>query len=72
MYLAGGIPVHLVPVMKSPLFLQSFRRKGRFAQLMSRIPVHLMTSKVGIAGAAAYGLRRAQAAKTATPLQRAS
>ena len=46
-YLAGGIPVHIVPMLKSPRFLQSFRRKGRFAQMMSRIPVHLMISKVG-------------------------
>jgi glucokinase len=57
-YLAGGIPVHIQPVLKSPRFLQAFRRKGRFAQMMNRIPVHLMISKVGIAGAAAYGLRR--------------
>lgn len=56
-YLGGGIPVHIVPLLKSPRFLESFRRKGRFAQMMSRIPVHLMISKVGIAGAAAYGLQ---------------
>lgn len=70
-YLAGGIPVHLLPVLKSPRFLQSFRRKGRFAQMMSRIPVHLMISKVGIAGAAAYGLRRAMEARPAGELRRA-
>jgi glucokinase len=58
-YLGGGIPVHIVPILKSPRFLESFRRKGRFAQMMSRIAVHLMISKVGIAGAAAYGLRMA-------------
>jgi glucokinase len=58
-YLAGGIPLHIVPVLKSPRFLQSFRRKGRFAEMMCRIPVQLVTSKVGIAGAAAYGLRKA-------------
>ena len=58
-YLAGGIPVHILPALKSPRFLQSFRRKGRFSQMMARIPVHLMISKVGIAGAAAFGLRRA-------------
>ncbi|MGO9260577.1 MAG: glucokinase [Bryobacteraceae bacterium] len=57
-YLAGGIPVHVAPVLKSPRFLQSFRHKGRFSDVMSRIPVHLMTGKVGIAGAAAYGLSR--------------
>jgi glucokinase len=57
-YLAGGIPAHIVPVLRSPRFLQSFRRKGRFSEMMGRIPVHLMISKVGIAGAAAYGLAR--------------
>jgi glucokinase len=62
-YLAGGVAVHLQPVLKSPRFLQSFRHKGRFAELMGGIPIHLMTGKVAIAGAAAYGLQRALAAK---------
>jgi glucokinase len=57
-YVTGGIPMHLRPAMRSPLFLQSFRRKGRFAEMMSRIPVHVIVSRAGIAGAAAYGLRR--------------
>jgi len=71
-YLAGGIPTHLVPVLKSPRFLQSFRRKGRFSEMMSRIPVHLIISKAGIAGAAAYGLRRAMEGTPGRELQRAS
>ncbi len=72
-YLAGGIPNHIVPVLKSPRFLQSFRRKGRFSEMMSRIPVHLMISKVvGIAGAAAYGLRRSMETSPAGELRRAS
>jgi glucokinase len=57
-YLAGGVAVHLQPLLKSPRFLQSFRNKGRFADVMGRIPIHLMTGKVAIAGAAAYGLKR--------------
>ena len=57
-YLAGGVAVHLQPLLKSPRFLQSFRNKGRFAEVMGRIPIHLMTGKVAIAGAAAYGLKR--------------
>ena len=60
-YLAGGVAVHLQPLLKSR-FLHSFRHKGRFAEMMGRIPVHLMTGKVGIAGAAAYGLSKARAA----------
>lgn len=71
-YLAGGIAVHLQRVLKSPRFLESFRHKGRFAEVMSRIPVHLMTGKVGLSGAAAYGLRRSIAAKAAGRLRRAS
>ena len=55
-YLAGGIPLHVMPVLKCPRFLQAFRHKGRFADVMNRIPVHLMVSQVGLAGAAAYGL----------------
>jgi len=71
-YLAGGIAVHLQPALKSPRFLQAFRHKGRLSDLMSHIPVHLMTGKVGITGAAAYGLKRALAANTAAGLRRAS
>jgi len=71
-YLAGGIAVHLQSALKSPRFLQSFRRKGRFSEVMSRIPVHLMISKVGIAGAAAYGLRRAADAVAGEEMKRAS
>jgi glucokinase len=71
-YLGGGIPTHIVPVLKAGRFLESFRRKGRFSEVMSRIPVHLMVSKVGIAGAAAYGLRAAARENAIGELQRAS
>jgi glucokinase len=59
-YLGGGIATHIMPALKSGRFLTSFRRKGRLSEVMNRIPVHLMISKVGIAGAAAYGLRAAE------------
>jgi len=39
---------------------------------MSRIPVHLMISKLGIAGAAAYGLRKASEEHSSESLRRAS
>jgi glucokinase len=71
-YLAGGIAVHLQPVLKSQRFLQAFRHKGRFADMMSRIPVHVMTGKAGLAGAAAYGLKRAGEARGPAGLRRAS
>jgi glucokinase len=71
-YLAGGVAVHLQPLLKSPRFLGSFRNKGRFADVMGRIPIHLMTGKVAIAGAAAYGLKRALDAMPAVGLRRES
>ena len=37
--------------------MQFFRRKGRFAELMARIPIHVVVSPAGLAGAA-YGLRK--------------
>jgi glucokinase len=37
--------------------MQSFKRKGRFAELMARIPIHVVVSPAGLAGAAAYGLK---------------
>ena len=56
-YVTGGIPLHILPALRGPRFLQSFRRKGRFSELMDRIPVHLIVSHVGLTGAAAFGLR---------------
>jgi glucokinase len=70
-YLAGGIPTHIQPMLKSPRLLESFRRKGRFSEIMSRIPVHLLVGKVGIAGAAAYGLNRLAEAGRRPELRRA-
>lgn len=55
-YLAGGAVVHTLRVIKTPAFLQRFKRKGRFAELMDRIPIHVVVSPAGLAGAAAFGL----------------
>jgi membrane protein DedA with SNARE-associated domain len=43
-------------LFKGPTFMQRFRRKGRFAELMRRIPIHVVVSPAGLADAAAYGL----------------
>jgi len=58
MYVAGGVAVHTLAVLKQPGFMQSFKRKGRLAELMARIPLHVVVSPAGLAGAAAYGLRK--------------
>jgi glucokinase len=59
-YVAGGVAVHTLAALKQPAFMQSFKRKGRFAELMARIPIHVVVSPAGLAGAAAYGLKNSQ------------
>jgi glucokinase len=55
-YVAGGVVVHTLEALQTPGFMQSFKRKGRFAELMARIPIHAVVSQAALAGAAAYGL----------------
>jgi glucokinase len=56
LYLAGGVALHLVERLQEPRFMQAFARKGRFSELMRGIPVHLITARAALVGAAAYGL----------------
>lgn len=60
-YLAGGVAVHALPVIQQPAFMQHFTRKGRFAELMGRIPIHVVITPAGLAGAAACGLENSPA-----------
>jgi glucokinase len=56
-YVAGGIPRRILPALERDGFMQAFRRKGRFAELLDRIPVHVVLNlKVGLMGAASIGL----------------
>lgn len=55
-YIAGGVAVHLSQALKDPRFMQTFTRKGRFKELMERIPIHLITTRAALLGAAAFGL----------------
>ena len=54
-YLAGGVALHLQEALEQPRFLESFTRKGRFKDLMRRIPLHLITARAALAGAATNG-----------------
>ena len=60
-YIAGGVAVHTMAVLQRSGFMQSFTRKGRFTELMSRIPIQVVVSQAGLAGAAAYGLENSKA-----------
>ncbi len=56
-YVAGGIPRRILPALTQGAFMQSFRRKGRLADLLGRLPVHIVLNpKVGLMGAASLGL----------------
>jgi glucokinase len=55
-YLAGGVAQHLLTVLRQPRFMDAFTRKGRFKDLMQRIPVHVITARAALIGAASYGL----------------
>jgi len=55
-YLAGGVALHLLEALKDPRFMQTFINKGRFKDLMGRIPVHVITTRAALVGAATYGL----------------
>jgi len=55
-YMAGGIAVRLLDLLREPGRMESFTQKGRFKDLMTRMPVHVITTRAALAGAAAYGL----------------
>jgi glucokinase len=57
-YLAGGVPLHALRALQAPRFMESFRRKGRFSELMKSIPIHVVITRAALVGAAAYGLER--------------
>src|SRR5262249_55725575 len=56
--LAGGVALHMVEKLKEPRFMETFARKGRFHDLMRQVPVHVITARAALVGAAAYGLER--------------
>jgi glucokinase len=56
-YLCGTIAARMLPVMEAGGFLRAFNDKGRFAQLMEKIPVAVvLDSDVGLAGAVRVAL----------------
>ncbi len=41
-YLGGGIPGRILPQLQKGPFMKFFQDKGRFSEMMSRIPVHII------------------------------
>jgi glucokinase len=60
-YIAGGVALHLLDVLRRPQFVKTFNRKGRFQDLMEHVPIHVITTQAALVGVAAYGLERLKA-----------
>jgi glucokinase len=61
-FMGGGIVPRIVPMLDDGRFIAAFRRKGRFGELLARIPVDVITEKdAALIGAGCYGLARMRA-----------
>ncbi|RMF05300.1 MAG: glucokinase [Chloroflexi bacterium] len=55
-YLGGGIPPRIVPKLQDGTFMAAFVKKGRFSDMLARIPVYvILNKKPALVGAAYYG-----------------
>jgi glucokinase len=53
MYLGGGIPPKILPLLKDGLFMAAFENKGRFRQFLEKISVRvILNDKAALLGAA--------------------
>jgi glucokinase len=56
LYLAGGIPPKILPLLQSESWTRNFDNNGRMHDLSDRVPVHVvLNDKMALQGAAYYG-----------------
>jgi glucokinase len=61
-YLGGGIPPKILPKLIDGHFIEAFHRKGRFADMLKRVPVDVIINpEVALFGSANYWFTMAQA-----------
>jgi glucokinase len=58
-YLAGGIPAHILPLLQDGRFIEHFVRKGRLGELLRQMPVKVVLRRAALLGAARWGLELA-------------
>jgi glucokinase len=57
-YLGGGIPARILSFLTATSFMQAFTAKGRFSEMLAKIPVHVIRNpEAGLFGAACHGLK---------------
>ena len=58
-YLGGGIPPRILPLLEGETFLRPFSNKGRFSDMLRGFPVHvILNRRAALLGAARYGLQK--------------
>jgi glucokinase len=56
-YVAGGIPPRILPVLADGRFMTAFRNKGRLSAILAPIPVYVIENPdVALLGAASFGM----------------
>jgi glucokinase len=56
-YFGGGLPPRILPLLRSPSFMETFAAKGRFSKMLRRIPLRVITHpEAGLLGAARAGM----------------
>ena len=57
-FFGGGIPMRMLPLLQSPLFIDRFTSKGRFSEFLQRVPVAVLRDPLSpLRGAAIYASR---------------
>lgn len=57
-FLGGGIPPKILPLLRRPLFLESFLSKGRLRSVLETMPIHVvLNDETALLGSACRALR---------------
>jgi glucokinase len=57
LYIGGGIPLRILPLIKDGRFMETFTAKGRMSGILKDIPVHvILNTRAALMGAAKEGL----------------